>query len=90
MTDYPLNGDSLPWADIVELAKTGGMKGEFSSIPEETLRFAMADSNSPMLVESALKSLRETDPENATLDNAERVANMMKLFARRIIEERGK
>jgi hypothetical protein len=79
---------SLPWAEILELSKSDRFGEKFNSIPEETLQFAMRESNRPILIESALKSLESTDPENATPEYATKVADMMREFALRVLAER--
>jgi len=88
MNDSDFNLNSLPWAEIIELSKSERFGDKFKSISEETLRFAMEDGNSPILVQSALNSLKKTDPKNANVEHAEKVADMMKIFAWRIIGER--
>ncbi|MEP7167458.1 MAG: hypothetical protein ABI758_05765 [Candidatus Woesebacteria bacterium] len=81
---------SLPWTEILELSKSDRFDGRFNSIPEETLLFAMRESNRPQLIQSAVKSLESTDPENATIEYATKVADMMREFALRVLAERKK
>ncbi len=80
--------NSLPWEEILELSKSDRFGDKFNSIPEETLLFAMRESNRPILIDSALKSLGVTDPENATPEYATKVADMMREFALRVLAER--
>ena len=68
---------SLPWEEIAGIAKD-----KFDQVPEETYRFALDESNHEVLVESALKSLQKADPENATREKAEELAEIMKMFAK--------
>lgn len=80
--------NSLPWPEILEMAKSKRFEGKFDTIPEETLKFVMDDNNKSMVIESALKSLQTSDPENANSEYAERVADVMKEFASRVLRER--
>lgn len=80
--------DSLPWAEILELSKSDRFGEKFNSIPEETLLFAMRESNRPILIESALRSLEMSDPENANREHATEVADLMREFALRVLAER--
>lgn len=80
--------DSLPWSEIMEVSKSDRFGEKFNSIPEDTLLFAMRESNHPILINSALKSLGVTDPENANLEYATKVADMMREFALRVLAER--
>lgn len=79
---------SLPWSEILELSKSDKFGERFNAIPEETLLFAMRESNRELLIESALKSLETSDPEKANLEYATKVADMMREFALRVLAER--
>ncbi len=78
----------LPWIEILELSKSDRFGEKFNSIPEETLLFAMRESNREILIDSALKSLQETDPERANFEQAIKVADIMREFALRVLTER--
>jgi len=78
--------DSLPWEEIkrIHLKKTD-LKS--LDVGLKTYWFATQKENHPFVVKSALKMLKKTDPENATPEYAETVANMMEIFARMYISE---
>lgn len=78
----------LPWSEILELSKFDRLGEKFNSIPDETLLFAMREINREILIESALKSLQETDPERANFEQAIKVADIMREFALRLLAER--
>lgn len=85
-SDFDLS--SLPWQEILELAKSDQFAKRFENIPTETLRFAAEESNRPILIKSALKSLQTSEPENANLKYATRIAAMMRKFALRVLNEK--
>ena len=80
--------DSLPWQEILEMGKSEHFEGKFGNIPEETLKFVLDDSNKPRVIESALKSLIKSDPVNANPEYAEKIADVMREFATRVLRER--
>ena len=77
--------NSLPWDELDAFAK-----GKYDTVSEETYRFALEPSNRELLVKSALKSLQKTDPENATQERAENLADMMVRFAKMALENKEK
>ena len=81
---------SLPWSEIMEVSKSDHFGEKFNAISDDTLRFAMRESNRSVLIDSAFKSLEETDPENATPEYATKVADVMREFALRVLAERKK
>lgn len=87
-TDNISELNSLPWAKIMELSKSERLGKKYKYIPEETLLFAMRESNREILIESALKSLETTDPEHANLEQAIGLSDEMREFALRELAER--
>lgn len=78
------NGASfLAWDELDAFAK-----GKYDTVSEETYRFTLDESNREAVVKSALKSLQKTDPDNATQDRAEALADMMKRFAKMALENK--
>jgi hypothetical protein len=78
----------LPWTEILELSKSARFGEKYNSISEETLLFAMRESNREILIESALKCLETTDPDHANIEQAIKVADVMREFALRVLAER--
>ncbi len=78
--------NSLPWDKFIEFAKSNDVD-QAVSIPEETYQFAGDTNNREFLVQSALKSLQNTDPQGATQEKAESLADMMQIFAKMMIKE---
>lgn len=79
---------TLPWAEISELVNSEHFGDKFSVIPTETLEFAVDEDNYQLLVETALESIKKTEPEKANLEYAAYVADLMKKFASQILRER--
>ena len=79
--------DALPWEEIKNVLKQERFNRKALDVQVETYIFAAKKKNRPLIVESALKSLQETDPEHATLENAEVLADKMQAFARRLVKE---
>ncbi len=77
MSDF----DDLPWDKIREVLDQNNFK---ANIPDKsTLEFVLKEENYSKLVESALKSLQEKDP-NAGEEQARKLADLMKAFAQKI------
>lgn len=78
--------DLVLWENIASISKNKEIIKKFIQIPEETYRFALKKSNRKFLVESALKSLRKTNPK-ATMEQAESLADMLHIIAKMFIFE---
>lgn len=81
-TDFGNVIDSLPWEEIATVAKD-----KYKTIPLETYQFVLKKENRQMLIDSAMKSLRKTDPENATEERAVELADIMQNFARMALKD---
>ena len=77
---------NIPW-EFIERVALVEYKEKFSSVPESTFRFAANDGNRQAVIDSALKSLQKTDPENATFEKAEVLADLLRSFAKVIISD---
>lgn len=77
--------DLLPWDDIQQVSQSELFKDKFRKIHKNVFKFAASDKNRPALIESALKSLRETNP-NASYGQAALLADIMQTFAKKILE----
>lgn len=82
MSDF----DGLPWEEIQEISQEGLFEEKFKKIPKSLFRFATRDENRPKLIESALKSLRKTNP-NASYGQATLLADIMQTFAQKILQK---
>ena len=69
--------DALPWDELDAFSK-----GKYESVSEETYKFVLDEINRDMLVKAAFKSLKKTEPENASQYRAEQLADMMIRFAK--------
>ncbi|MDO8618607.1 MAG: hypothetical protein Q7R49_01525 [Candidatus Daviesbacteria bacterium] len=79
--------DLLPWDQIQEVSREGLFREHFNKIHKNVLKFAANDKNRPALIESALKSLRKTNP-NASSGQAILLADIMQTFAKKVLEEK--
>ena len=77
--------DLLPWDQIQEVSQSELFKEKFGKIHRNIFKFAANDKNRPALIESALKSLRKTNP-NASYGQAALLADVMQTFAKKILE----
>lgn len=79
--------DSLPWEEIQQISQQGLFEEVFKKLPKSLFKFAANDKNRSVLVASALKSLRKTDP-SASQGQASVLADVMQTFAKKLIEEK--
>lgn len=68
--------------------KSSSFSERIESIPTETLEFAVKEDNYQALVESAMETLKTTEPAKANLEYAAKMADLMKGFAKRVLKER--
>lgn len=80
-----MNLDDLPWEDIKEISEKGIFEEVFKKIPKVRFEFVAKEENHQALVESALRSLKKTNPE-ASYEQALLLANLMQKFARKALE----
>lgn len=79
--------DLLPWEEIQEISEKGLFEKVFNKIPKSNFRFAANDKNRPALIESALKSLRKSNPD-ASYSQATLLADIMQAFAKKVLEDK--
>ena len=77
--------DLLPWDDIQNVSQEELFKDKFGKIHKNVFKFAANDINRQALIESALKSLRKTNP-NASSGQAALLADIMQTFAKKMLE----
>lgn len=77
---------NIPW-DFIERVALVEYKEKFSGVSENTYRFAAEDSNRQAVIDSALKSLKKSDPENATYEKAEVLADLLRAFAKVLVAD---
>lgn len=79
------NFDDLPWDRIKEISEKGIFEEVFKKIPKIRFEFAANEANRDALIESALSSLRNKNPES-TYEQASSLADLMQTFARKVLE----
>ncbi len=77
--------DLLPWDDIQNVSQEELFGEKFGKIHKNIYKFAANDKNRQALIESALKSLRKTNP-NASYGQAALLADIMQTFAKKMLE----
>lgn len=77
---------NIPW-DFIERVALVEYREKFSGISESTFKFAADDSNRQAVIESALKSLKKSDPENASFEKAEVLADLLRSFAKVLVAD---
>ena len=79
MTDF----SDLPWGNIIKAKNEGNFKGKLPN--KSILGYAIDESHYPTVVEAALKALRKIDPTRANLEQAVKIADRMKTFAKNML-----
>ncbi len=77
----------IPWEELDVYLKKDNIK-EYARNIDMSIFISVAESkNREAIIASALKSLKRTDPENATRERAELLADRMQEFAQGIISK---
>lgn len=79
---------ALPWNEIKQVLEKSRFKKMLEKISASTFNFAANQGNKSKLTKSTLKMLQQTDPEHATLERAEKLADIMQLFAKGFIKKK--
>lgn len=77
---------NIPW-DFIEKVALGEYREKFRGVSEDTFRFVADDSNRQAVINSALNRLKEIDPENASFEKAEVVADLFRAFAKVLVTD---
>lgn len=80
------NLDDLPWDEIRQISQQGIFEQKFKKFPKSLFKFTVKEENRPKLIESALKSLRETNP-NASYGQATLLVDIMQTFAQKMLKK---
>ncbi len=77
------NFSDLPWDSIIKGKEKSKFKGKLPS--KSILGYVSNESNYRRVVEAALKVLKKLDPTRANLEQAARLADRMKTFAKNML-----
>ncbi len=77
----------IPWEELDEYLKKDSIKEYARSIDVSIFISVAEGKNREAIIASALKSLKKTDPENATRKRAELFADRMQEFAQGIVKK---
>lgn len=79
--------DDLSWKDINKFIKEGGSKSAKRPFSKDVYAFIAKKDNYESVVGLALEGLQKTDPENANMEYAIKVANEMIEVAETVLKE---
>lgn len=82
------NLDQLPWVDLYEAFASETYAERVGAIPDETLRFAANPDNQEFLINSAWKSLKQSDTKEVDKIQVETLADLMSVLARMLLHDR--
>ena len=77
----------IPWEELDEYLKKENIKEYARNIDISTFILGAESKNREAIIASALKSLKKTDPENATRKRAELLADRMQEFAQGVTKQ---
>src|ERR1700688_4249129 len=77
----------IPWDELDQFFRKDDIKEYARNIDMSTLVSITKSANRESFTQSALKSLKKTDPKNATRERAELLVDRMKEFAEGIIQK---
>ncbi len=77
----------IPWEELDVYLKKDNIKEYARNIDISTFILGAESKNREAIIASALKSLKKTDPENATRKRAELLADRMQKFAQGIVSK---
>ncbi len=86
-TSGQIPADLLSGKKLASLFDSGRLREGLKEMSRETLEYASVEQNNAALVDSVLKSLKETEPEKANIEYAARVVEVMRRIAKNILEE---
>lgn len=86
-TDNTLAKD-ISWEDIQKYIHEDIYQKFLKQIPPSIYKMALNEDNRPKVIEAILKVLRERDPQNATEEYANKIADRMQELARMILRKR--
>lgn len=69
------------WEDVIRLLQEKNNQEVLKKIDPETFRFLLDKNNHSKVIDSLLKTLKDIDPENATVNYANKLIEIMKLVA---------
>jgi len=79
--------EEIPWDAIVESILSDKFAEAFAQIPVETLEFASNNMNKKFITQSVFKSLQEKNPETASIETAEEIADKLIEYAKLQLEK---
>jgi aspartate/glutamate racemase len=80
--------NDISWEDIQKYIDKDTYQNFFKQINPSIFKMTLNDKDRPKVIEAILKVLKEKDPQSATKDYAEKVADRMKELARMILKSK--
>ena len=78
--------EGVSWDEIVKLIKGAQYEHILKKIKPSTLKFVLDKKNADKVIKSLLKVLQNTDPENATPDYAQKLMEIMRKVADKVLK----
>jgi hypothetical protein len=77
--------EGVTWAEFVTRINEDKNQQFLKKISPATFKYILEESNSPKIIKSLLKTLKQTDPKNATKEYAEKMVETMREVARIVL-----
>jgi hypothetical protein len=82
--------EGVTWSEFITRISEEKNQRFLKKISPATFRFILEESNRPKIIKSLLKTLKQTDPKNATKEYAEKMLSAMQEFARTNLKSKDK
>lgn len=79
--------EGVTWAELTTLIEQEKNQQFLKKISPETFKLILEECNRPKIIKSLLKTLRQTDPKNATKEYAEKTIDLMKHIIRKLLKD---
>lgn len=79
--------EGVTWAEFITHISEDKNQQFLNKISPETFKYILEESNRPKIITSLLKTLKQTDPKNATKEYAEKILGVMREVTRNILKK---
>lgn len=80
--------EGVTWAEFITRINEVKNQQFLKKISPATFKYILKESNRPKMIESLLKTLKQTDPQNATKEYAEKIIEAMSEVSRMFLKEK--
>ncbi len=86
--------DSLPegvsWESIIVSLEKKKNQQSLKKLRPSTLKYILEENNRPKVIQALLNALKKADPNNATVEYAEKLANGIQTFGQIVLKQKSK